>query len=123
MAGVIGVGGVFIKAPDIEAWRDWYRRVLGVRFEDFGLAMFKQPTAGHTMIAPFAADTDYFTPSPHPVMMNLIVDDLEGVLATAKAAGAEPLGRHDDEYGHFAWLIDPAGVKVELWEPPGRSPT
>jgi hypothetical protein len=25
-------------------------------------------------------------------------------------------------YGRFAWLIDPAGVKVELWEPLGPSP-
>ena len=46
MATVLGVGGVFIKAPDQEAWRAWYRDVLGVTFEDFGGAIFKHPDVG-----------------------------------------------------------------------------
>jgi predicted enzyme related to lactoylglutathione lyase len=61
-----------------------------------------------------APETDY--PSCLPFMINLIVDDIEGVLATAKA-GAEALGRKDEDYGRFARLTDPAGVKVELWRP------
>jgi predicted enzyme related to lactoylglutathione lyase len=24
----------------------------------------------------------------------------------------------DSEYGKFAWVIDPEGNKVELWQPP-----
>jgi predicted enzyme related to lactoylglutathione lyase len=52
-------------------------------------------------------------------MVNFIVDDLDGLLAKAAAEGAEPTGRQDDaDYGRFAWLVDPAGVKIELWEPP-----
>ena len=50
-------------------------------------------------------------------MINLVVDDLEGVLAKAAAAGVEPIGREDDEYGRFAWVLDPAGVKLELFQP------
>jgi hypothetical protein len=51
-------------------------------------------------------------------MVNLMVDDLDSVLAMAKAAGVEPPGRSDDDQmGRFAWLLDPAGVKVELLEP------
>ncbi len=122
MARVLGLGGVFVKAPDLEAWRAWYRDVLGVRFEDFGAAIFKHPDAGFTTLAPFAPDTDYFLPSAQPFMINLIVEDIDGVLAAAAAAGALPAGRQDEDYGRFAWLIDPAGVKVELWEPLGPSP-
>jgi hypothetical protein len=44
------------------------------------------------------------------------------VVAAARAAGVEPVGRRDEDDGRFAWLIDPAGVKVELWEPLGPSP-
>jgi predicted enzyme related to lactoylglutathione lyase len=29
----------------------------------------------------------------------------------------EPTGRQDEDLGRFAWLIDPAGIKVELWQP------
>jgi predicted enzyme related to lactoylglutathione lyase len=55
-------------------------------------------------------------------MINLIVEDIDGVLATARAAGVEALGRQEEDYGRFAWLIDPAGIKVELWGPLGPSP-
>jgi DNA-binding transcriptional ArsR family regulator len=51
-------------------------------------------------------------------MINFIVDDMDGVLAKAAAEGVEPTGRQDEEgMGRFAWLLDPAGVKIELWEP------
>jgi predicted enzyme related to lactoylglutathione lyase len=26
--------------------------------------------------------------------------------------------REDHEYGRFAWITDPEGNKIELWEPP-----
>jgi predicted enzyme related to lactoylglutathione lyase len=55
-------------------------------------------------------------------MVNLIVDDLDGALARAAEAGEEPLWREDSAFGRFAHLIDPAGVKVELWEPPAAQP-
>ncbi len=40
------------------------------------------------------------------------------MLQQAKAEGVEPIARQDGEYGRFASIIDPAGVKVELWQPP-----
>jgi predicted enzyme related to lactoylglutathione lyase len=118
MAKVIGVGGVFVKTADIAAWKGWYARVLDLSLEDFGGAVFPNPAIGYSVFAPFAADSDYFDPSPHALMVNLIVDDLDGILARAAEAGETPLSRQDGEYGRFAHLIDPAGVKVELWEPP-----
>jgi len=122
MTRVLGLGGVFVKTVDPDAWRAWYRDVLGVRFEDFGTATFAHPKSGLTTLSAFPPDTDYFQPSSAPFMINLIVDDLDGILAMAKAEGVEPTGRQDEPYGRFAWLIDPAGVKVELWQPIGASP-
>jgi predicted enzyme related to lactoylglutathione lyase len=120
MAKVVGIGGVFIKTSDVKAWKAWYQRVLGLELEDYGAAVFPHPTIGVSQIAAFAGDSDYFEPSPHAVMVNLIVDDLDGVLARAAEAGVTPLSRQDGEYGRFAHLIDPAGVKLELWEPPAE---
>jgi len=122
MAKVLGLGGVFFKADDPDAVRAWYTRVLGVEFKEWGSADFPHPDTGVTVFTPFKADTDYFAPSTQPFMVNLIVDDLDGVLARAAAEGAEALGRQDEDYGNFAWLMDPAGVKVELWEPKDWTP-
>jgi len=119
MAKVLGIGGVFFKAQDPQAVRDWYARVLGFEISKWGGAKFAHPTAGSTNWSVFAADSDYYAPSAAPFMINYIVDDLDGVLARAKAEGAEPVGDPtNDDYGKFAWLLDPAGVKIELWQPP-----
>ena len=123
MAKVLGLGGVFLKIADRDAWRDWYARVLGVNFNDWGGVDFPYPDVGLTMLSTFAHDSDYFDPSTAPFMINLIVDDLDGVLAMAAAAGVEPLGRQDGDYGCFAWFLDPAGLKIELWQPAPEAAT
>lgn len=122
MAKILGIGGVFFKAEDCDAVRTWYRDVLGFAIEDWGGAMFAHPATGYTVWSPFKADTTYFAPSTQPFMINLIVDDLDGVLARAAGYGVEPLGRDDsDPSGRFAWLLDPAGIRVELWQPPASA--
>lgn len=125
MANVIGLGGVFFLCADPEASKAWYRDVLGIAPNDFGGFDFRHadsaktfPQGARTIFAPFKAGSDYFKPSSETVMFNLMVDDLDGVLARAEAARAEqvqPAEAH--EYGRFAWLMDPDGRKVELWEP------
>lgn len=117
MAKVLGLGGVFFKAQDPAAVRDWYARVLGFEVTAWGGVAFEPTQAGGTNWSPFDADTRYFEPSQAAFMINFVVEDLDGLLARAAAQGVEPTGRQDDEMGRFAWLIDPAGVKIELWEP------
>jgi predicted enzyme related to lactoylglutathione lyase len=64
------------------------------------------------------ADTDYLAPSTKDFMLNLVVDDLDGVLARCAEHGVEPVKLFPDEFnGRFAHIIDPDGRKVELWEP------
>lgn len=118
MAKVLGLGGIFYKAQDPKAVRDWYARVLGFEIHDWGGAMFEHPWSTATTWSLFAADTQYFAPSTAPFMINFIVDDMDGLLAKAAAEGVEPIGRQDEDgMGRFAWLMDPVGVKIELWEP------
>lgn len=117
MAKVLGLGGIFFKAADPVAVREWYARVLGFEVHDWGGAVFDHPAVGKANWSPFAADTRYFEPSQAAFMINFIVDDLDGMLARAAGEGVEPTGRQDEDMGRFAWLLDPAGVKIELWEP------
>ena len=63
-------------------------------------------------------DTKWFAPSDAPFMINYRVDDLGALLANLQAAGIEILqGPESHENGKFAWIVDPDGNKVELWEP------
>lgn len=123
MARVLGLGGLFFKAADPAATREWYGKVLGIEFDDWGGTFFTpDAAAAHpgsgTVFSPFAADTGYFAPSDKEFMFNLMVDDLEGMLARMAEAGVEPLAVLPDEgNGRFAHLMDPDGRKVELWEP------
>ncbi len=122
MAGVTGIGGIFYKVADPAATRGWYKRHLGVPAEDhgwvFGWHAKEGGAEGHTVWSPFENKTDYFAPSEREFMVNLIVDDLDAVLARLKADGIEPVGEPLDEaYGKFAWVIDPDGVKLELYQP------
>jgi predicted enzyme related to lactoylglutathione lyase len=124
MAKVIGVGGIFFLCEDPESTRAWYARMLGVHAGEYGISFGHAesasafPKGAMTIFAPFKSDSDYFRPSDHDVMFNLMVDDLDGIIDQAEAAGAtqvQPGEEHD--YGKFAWLMDPDGRKVELWEP------
>ena len=123
MAAVIGVGGVFFKSRDEPALREWYSRVLGLAFEPWGGAIFlpdaaaKHPGAA-TVFSSFAANTDYFEPSTKEFMINLMVDDLNSVLARCAQHGVQPLKiLNDQPNGRFAHILDPEGRKIELWEP------
>jgi predicted enzyme related to lactoylglutathione lyase len=123
MAKVLGVGGVFFKSKDGDAMRDWYGRVLGIEFQDWGGALFlPQDAAAHpgsaTVFSSFKHDTTYFEPSDKEFMINLMVDDLEAILARVKAAGVEPIKLMMNEAnGHFAHIVDNEGRKIELWQP------
>jgi predicted enzyme related to lactoylglutathione lyase len=50
-------------------------------------------------------------------MINFAVDDLDAMLAHVESKGVAVLGRDDsDPHGRFAWIQDPDGTKIELWE-------
>jgi catechol 2,3-dioxygenase-like lactoylglutathione lyase family enzyme len=125
MAKVIGLGGLFFLCKDVDATRAWYARVLGISIDDFGGTSFSHagsaavfPKGAMTIWAPFKGESDYFKPSSSDFMMNLMVDDLSGILARLAAEGVPLEGEPSSEsYGHFAWIMDPDGRKIELWQP------
>ena len=76
-----------------------------------------------TIFAPFSAENDYFAPSQLPFMINFMVDDLDGMLEKITAEGVEQLQPAETHsYGRFAWILDPDGRKIELWQPFASSP-
>ena len=118
---ITGVGGVFMHSPDPKALAAWYRDTLGIAIEDWGGAALKTDAPGHPPVVvwgPFKSDTKYFAPSTREFMINFAVDDLDAFLVRIAAKGVQPVGRDDsDPSGRFAWIVDPDGTKVELWQP------
>ena len=113
---VTGIGGFFFRARDPEAMRAWYARHLGVGSAPHGLW---ETQSGPCVFAPFAADTDYFA-NDRGWMLNLRVDDLDGLCATLGAAGIEVITKPEWDMpgvGRFVRIHDPEGNPIELWEP------
>lgn len=125
MAKVTGIGGIFFKAREPEAIQAWYRDVMGITMEpDHPSAAFHWRRADDpedetmTVWGIFSGETSYFGTGPQQYMINYQVDDLDGMLARLREAGAEVVGTEEHEYGRFGWVIDPEGVRIELWQPP-----
>ena len=113
---VTGIGGFFFRAKDPDAMRAWYIEHLGVGSAPFGVWNTK---SGPSVFAPFAADTDYF-PADNQWMLNLRVDDLDGICTTLLRAGITVTKNPDWDMpgvGRFARIHDPEGNPVELWQP------
>ncbi len=124
MARVTGIGGIFFKSRgDHAALSAWYQQHLGIPLESWGGAVLRWPDdtgpdKGLTVWNVAKADTKWFAPSESSFMINYRVDDLEALLAALREAGVEVLsGPESHENGKFAWILDPEGNKVELWEP------
>ena len=121
---VTGIGGIFFRSKDSKALAAWYGEMLGVKIEAWGGAKLSYYAPQHPAVAvwsPFAADSDYFEPSTREFMVNFAVDDLDAIIARLAAKGVPVLKRDDsDPNGRFAWIVDPDGTKIELWQASGH---
>ena len=117
MAKITGLGGVFYVASDPEATRAWYRDTLGID-GPYGPQLDWSEERGekpYSLISHFK-DEEYIKPGKGSFMINLRVDDLDTFVTQLKDKGVDVLDSVDEGYGKFAWLLDPDGVKIELWE-------
>lgn len=117
---ITGVGGIFLKAKDQKALVAWYRDVLGLPLQSWGGAMLRYDAPQHPPAVVWnvlPASSTYFAPSTSEFMINYAVDDMDAFIARLTAKGVAILKRTDDASGRFAWLLDPEGNKIELWQP------
>ena len=124
MARITGIGGVFLKSKgDHAALAAWYKKHLGMALEDWGGAILRWPDdkaedRGVTVWSLAGKDSKWFSPSTSSFMINYRVDNLGEMLDQLRAGGVEVIqGPESAENGKFAWVMDPDGNKVELWEP------
>jgi predicted enzyme related to lactoylglutathione lyase len=127
MERVTGLGGIFFKANDPEKLYAWYDKHLGIKAKPGEGGMFKwrdvddPQKVGMTVWSIFKQTTKYFEPSKAGFMLNYRVKNLDEVLAALRAEGVWiDEKREDHDYGRFAWIMDPEGNRIELWEPPAN---
>ena len=120
---VTGFGGIFFKTEDPEATKQWYYDNLRLVPNDYGsLIEFREGAdpdkIGYNQWGPFQSDTSYFEPSNKEFMINFRVANIEALVEELRANGIEiAMEIESYEYGKFAHIIDPNGIKLELWEP------
>ena len=121
--GVTALGGIFFKSSDPKALKNWYEEHLGIISGKYGSEwQWRKEKPGNgpgfTVWSPFESSTSYFDPSEHSFMINYRVNDLEALLVRLEENNISQVGQMEvHEYGKFAWILDPEGHKIELWEP------
>lgn len=125
MGKIIGLGGAFIKANDPKTLAAWYQEILGIAFNGKSYVDMQftnsegKLTTGYNVLSFFPQHSTYFAPSEKQVMINLRVEGFDELMEGLKSKGVELTGEPiREEYGKFAWIMDPEGNKIELWEPP-----
>ena len=119
MKRVTGIGGIFFKSesPGSSANRT-------AREHRFTGANRRQQTAPSPVPEPdcvvhLPTDHEIFGASKASFMVNYRVDNLDALLEDLKKSGIEiDPHREDYDYGRFAWITDPDGNRIELWDPP-----
>jgi catechol 2,3-dioxygenase-like lactoylglutathione lyase family enzyme len=138
--GVDGIGGVFLYANDAPALAHWYAKHFGLCLRDFGECKVywmefthrgdevtenpaepsSQPVRSKRASVVFSIHAVGAPPLPgerREAMINWRVLDLAGFLEQLRAAGVAIEKSEDSEYGKFAWVRDPEGNRIELYQP------
>ena len=124
---VEGIGGVFIYANDARELSNWYAHHFGLRLETYEDGKvygteFKYRRLGDSS----QVDSTVFSISQskttlpaerNECVVNYRVRDLSAFLEQLKADGVEIEKTEDFDYGRFAWIRDPEGNRIELYQP------
>jgi predicted enzyme related to lactoylglutathione lyase len=127
---VDGIGGAFLFTNDVKRLATWYRDCLGIipQGEDaecksvyaaFEYRDLAKPELKRTIAWSIMPTKENIKDAPRTGKINYTVNSMSETLAHLKSKGVAI--EKSEEYpgmGTFAWLKDPDGNSVELWEPP-----
>jgi predicted enzyme related to lactoylglutathione lyase len=124
---VDGIGGVFLYANDAKALSNWYAHHFGLRIETYEDGKVYGTEFKYRRLSDSSkVDSTVFSISqakpPLPAerrecVINYRVRDLTAFLEQLKADGVAIEKTEDYDYGRFAWIRDPEGNRIELYEP------
>lgn len=124
-----GIGGVFLFSNDPKKLAAWYRDCLGIAaagedsecnsvYATFDYRDLESPEIKRTIAWAIMRTDQDINGKPRTGQINYRVKNMGEVLSQLKSKGVmiEKTAEYP-EYGSFAWVSDPDGNKIELWEP------
>jgi predicted enzyme related to lactoylglutathione lyase len=125
--GVDGIGGVFIYANDARTLSTWYAHHFGLKLETYedgkvyGLE-FKYRRLGdsskvESTVFSITQSKTTLGPDRREAVVNYRVLDLPAFLDQLRGDGIAIEKTEDFDYGRFAWIKDPEGNRIELYQP------
>lgn len=124
---VDGIGGVFLYANDARALANWYGHQFGLKLETYEEGKvygteFKYRRLGDSSridstVFSISASKTQLPLERHESVINYRVRDLPGFLDQLRADGITIEKMEDFDYGRFAWIKDPEGNRIELYQP------
>lgn len=124
---VDGIGGVFIYANDAKALSNWYAHHFGLKLEtyedgkvygtEFKYRRLGDSSQVDSTVFSISQSKTTLPPERHEAVINYRVRDLQTFLEQLKAEAIEIEKTEDFDYGRFAWIRDPEGNRIELYQP------
>lgn len=123
-----GIGGAFLFSNNPKKLAEWYRDTLGItytessdssyfyksfEYRDFADASLKKSTTWAILLT-----SNDIQGKARTGQINYRVKNMAEVLSHLQAKGVAIDKTEDCEYGKFAWLMDPEGNNIELYEEP-----
>ena len=121
-----GIGGVFLFSNNPKRLAEWYRDSFGISYEESPdcSSMYKSfsyrdladaSVKRTTTWAILRSDYD-ISGKPRTGQINYRVKSMTEILTHLRSKGVAIDKTEDFEYGRFAWVTDPDGNKIELFE-------
>ena len=123
-----GIGGAFLFSNDSKRLVTWYRDCLGIVtegedsecnsiYKSFEYRDVENPEIKRTIVWAIIPTDQDIKDKPRTGQINYLVKNLGEVLSRLKSNGVAIEKTAEYPYGNFAWVRDPDGNKIELWEP------
>ena len=125
-----GIGGVFLFTNNLKRLVEWYRDSLGIVpagedsecnsiYTTFEYRDVENPEIKRTLAWAIMPTEQDITDKPRTGRINYCVKSMAETLSHLQSKGVAIDKTEEYEgYGKFAWLTDPDGNKIELWEEP-----
>jgi catechol 2,3-dioxygenase-like lactoylglutathione lyase family enzyme len=124
---VNGIGGVFLFSNKARELTEWYTKHLGIEFTQYegtstyGMEFYyrfdRDPSMRTSTVFSISQTDKPLSQSRHEFEVNYRVDDLPEFIAQLEADGIQIEKVEEFDYGRFAWVRDPDGNRIELYEP------
>lgn len=130
MSQIAMIGGVFIKAEDPVALAHWYAEHFELEFQDWGncrgLTFSYKDDHGEqkpqVLVFSFHKAKGPLAPDRGQCVINYRVHSMKNMLAHLESKGITITEKEESDFGKFAWINDPEGNRIELWEAPAQAP-